>query len=379
MKIGFMTNYFYPATGGMEELNFNLAKELVKQGHEVHVFTSDRKDGKIFKKEENIKGVRIHRSRLWFKYKYYLKFNPGIAFKHLKYKLDVLHFQSIGFIFQDLALILRRLFTKTMVIDTPHGPFMALDKYPWWQTILRNIYVTIEYPINKLYHKSVQDNPEQYPWMEKYGFKKDKITFIPPCLPNNIYDKAQGNELKNKLKDKFVISYLGRVQEYKGLEQVVRVLPDLIKVNPNVVFLAMGGEVAGEYNRLKKIAKELNVEDHLIIAGRVSDDEKLQGLDASEVFILPSEWEAFGIVLVEGMARKCSVVSSKTEGGRFLVSEKEGFLYDYKDLDQLKKCLLKLIEDNKLREKLKEHNFKKAESYLVKNLVKDFERLYSEK
>jgi len=47
-----MANYFYPATGGMEELTFNIAKELVKNGHEVHVFTSDRKDNQIFAKEE---------------------------------------------------------------------------------------------------------------------------------------------------------------------------------------------------------------------------------------------------------------------------------------------------------------------------------------
>ena len=80
-----MANYFYPATGGMEELTFGIAKELAKR-HEVHVFTSDRKGGRVFSKEETVDGVHIHRSRSFLNYKYYLNFNPGIAFKHLGYK-----------------------------------------------------------------------------------------------------------------------------------------------------------------------------------------------------------------------------------------------------------------------------------------------------
>ena len=378
MKIGFMANYFYPATGGMEELTFGIAKELVKRGHEVHVFTSDRKDGKYFGKEQIVDGVRIHRSKLWFAYKYYLKFNPGIAFRHLKYDLDVIHFQSFGFLFQDVAVVLRRLFTNTKLVNSPHGPFMSLDKYPLWQSVFRSLYVAFEYPVNMLYHNVIQVNPEQYKWMVKYGVRKDCIKFIPNSMPESVFAKASGKLVKKLgLEGKFVISYLGRVQKYKGLEQVVRVLPSLVKVNPNVVFLAMGGEVDGEYARLKKIAKELGVSENLVIAGRVSEDEKLSGLDCSEVFVLPSEWEAFGIVLTEAMARGCAVVSSKTEGGNFVVGPKEGFLYKYKDLDGLREALLALVTKDELRVGMQKHNYKKSKEYLVSNIVEKFEELYS--
>ena len=365
MKIGFMANYFYPATGGMEELTFSIARELVKRGHEVHVFTSDRKDGKKFLKEEVVEGVQFHRSRLWFKFKYYLKFNPGIAFKHLKYDLDVLHVQSLGFIFQDFGVVLRKIFFKTKLINTPHGPFMALDMYPWWQKILRKIYVAFEYPINKLYDLGIQVNPSQYKWMKKYGFCN--VKFIPNSIPASVFDKVEGNFMDN-LKKEFVISYIGRVQKYKGLRDVVRVLPEL-----DVKFLVMGGEVDGEYEELRRIARELRVEDKLIIAGRVSEEEKLQGLDCSQIFVLPSEWEAFGIVLIEAMARGCALISTKTEGGKFVVGPKEGRVYDYKDLDGLKKCILELMKDC---EEIKKHNVLKAREYLVSNVVSEFERVY---
>ena len=376
MKIGFIVNYFHPATGGVEEITFNIAKELAKKGHEIHIFTSDRKNGSIFLKEEIVNKVHIHRSRLYFKYKYYLEFNPGLAFKHLNYKLDALHVQSIGFLFQDIAVILRRLFTKTKIINTPHGPFMALDTYPLWQKILRNIYRIIEYPINLLYHNSIQVNPEQYKWMNKFGLRN--VKFIPNSIPESMFKKAKSNLIKkHNLKNKFIISYIGRVQKYKGMEQVIKVLPDLIKINPNIRFLIMGGEVDKEYKRLENIAKELGVKNHIVIAGRVSEEEKLSGLDASEIFILPSEWEAFGIVLIEAMARSCSLVSTKTEGGLFLIKDKkEGFLYDYKNLEQLKEKLSILIKDKKLREKIKAHNKEKAKTYLISKVVKQFEKVY---
>ncbi len=370
-----MANYFYPATGGMEELTFGIAKELAKKGHDVHVFTSDRKGGKVFSKDETVDGVHIHRSRSFFNYKYYLNFNPGIVFKHLKYKLDVLHVQSIGFMFQDLGVVFRRLFTRTKLVNTPHGPFMALDKYPWWQTLLRWLYVTIEYPVNMLYHGSVQVNPSQYRWMEKYGFCKQGIKFIPNSIPENIFDKTSDRKFSD-LKGKLVIGYIGRVQKYKGMRQVVRVLPSLVKVDPSIVFLVMGGEVDGEYEKLRSLAKKLKVEKHLIIAGRVSDSEKLAGLDATDIFVLPSEWEAFGIVLIEAMARGCALVSTRTEGGSFVVGAEEGFLFDYKNLDELEKVFLKLIKDEGLRERMKKHNSLKAKEYLVSNVVSEFEKFY---
>ncbi len=368
MKIGFMANYFYPATGGMEELTFNIAKELVKRGHTVHIFTSDRKEGVIFKKEEVVDGVQIHRSKLYFSYKYYLKFNPGIAFKHLKYDLDVLHVQSLGFFFQDIGVIFRKIFTKTKLINTPHGPFMALENYPFLQKLFREIYVIFEYPVNYLYDFAVEVNPEQYKWMKKYGFKK--VEFISNSIPESIFRKVKND---NKFKGKFVISYLGRVQKYKGLEQIVRVLPFLDK---KVIFYVMGGEVDNESNRLKEIAKSLGVLDRVIIAGRVDEDEKLKGLDETDVFILPSEWEAFGIVLIEAMARGCALVSTKTEGGKFVVSERNGMLFDYGNIDQLKEILLKLISDKSLVERMKKNNIKEARKYSISNMISKFEELY---
>src|SRR3989344_3792358 len=222
MKIGFLIEYFYPTRGGAENNCFYLARELAKK-HEVHVFTSGRNDGKIFKKEEIIDGVNIHRYKNWFRYKYYLTFTPGFL-NILDYDLDVLHVHSLGFLWHDFIVFLKKLFSKTKNINTPHGPFMALSKYNFAENIFKNAVVFLEFFLNKLYNAVIQVNPNQYKWMVKYGVSRNKIKYIPNGISEDTFDKSDNKKFVKKynLKNKFVVSYLGRVQKYKGLDQVIR-------------------------------------------------------------------------------------------------------------------------------------------------------------
>jgi glycosyltransferase involved in cell wall biosynthesis len=366
MKIGFLIEYFHPIVGGAENNCFYLARELAKK-HEVHVFTSGNK-------EEIVDGIHVHRYKNWIKYKYYLTFTPGFL-NILKYDLDVLHVHSFGFLWHDFIVLIRKMFSKTKIVNTPHGPFMALNKYGFFENIFRNVVVFKERFLNNLYDVVIQVNPTQYKWIVKYGVHKNKIKYIPNGVPKEIFDKVDSKYFVKKynLKNKFVISYLGRIQEYKGLDQVIKVLPNLDK---KIVFMIMGKDAGGK-NKLAKLAKNLNVRDRVIFT-KVSDTEKLIGLDVSEVFTLPSEWEAFGIVILEAMARGNAIISTKTEGGEFLVKKENGFVYDFGDLKRLEESINVLFKNKQLREKIKKNNMKKAKEFLWENIAKDLEERYLE-
>lgn len=372
MKIGFLIEYFYPITGGVENNCFYLARELAKK-HEVHIFTSNGKDDKVLKKEEVVEGIHIHRYKNIFRYKYYLTFTPGML-DVLKYNLDVLHVHSFGFLWHDFVILFKKWFSNTKIVNTPHGPFMALSKYGLFQNIFRNIVVFLELFINKLYDVVIQVNPSQYKWIIKYGVSKDKIEYVPNGIPNDSYDKVDNKSFVKKynLKDKFVISYLGRVQKYKGLDQVIKVLP---KLDKKIVFLIMGKDV-GDKKRLTDLAKRLEVRERVIFTGEVLSFEKLIGLDISEIFILPSDWEAFGIVILEAMARDNSIISTKTEGGRFLVKKENGFVYDFNDLKKLEEIIKILFKNKELRENIKKNNFKKSKEFLWENIANKLENVY---
>ena len=367
MKIGFLSTYFCPVTGGAENNCFYLAKELAKH-NEVHVFTSDRKSGEIFKKEETIHNVQIHRFKTFFRYRYYLALYPGIINAIRKEDLDVLHVHSLGFFQHDLAILVKKLNKKTKLVITPHGPFMALDNYGLHERILRKAAIILEYPFNKLYNAVIQVNPYQHTWLTELGFSYNKIHTITNGIPKETFSKVPGI---NKYKGKFIITYLGRIQEYKGLDQIIQILPDF----PNIVFIAMGND-AGDKKRLESLAKQLEVESQVIFPGKVSEKEKLQYLDASEIFILPSKWEAFGIGIVEAMARGKAVISTETEGGKYLVHRENGFTYEFGNVKQLKEKLSILIKNNKLRKQMQLANKKKAQEFLWDKIAKQTEDLY---
>ncbi|HIH14781.1 MAG: hypothetical protein QT08_C0009G0025 [archaeon GW2011_AR17] len=364
LKIGYVLSYFHPFKDGTENNCLYLATEMVKLGHEVHVFTSDRRDGQIIKEKEGmINGIHIHRSRTLLRYKYYLELNPEIIGSILKYKdLDVLHIHSFGFVMYDIAFVLKKLLgDKTVIINTPHGPFMSLDSYPLWQKALKNIFTTLEYPINWMYDGVIQVNTEQWKWITKSGVSKKRIHFVPDGIPQDRFKKISNKEFikKHKLEGKFILCNLGRVLKYKGQDDIVRALPDIVKKYPNVIFLSMGKD-HGLLEECLQLAKELKVEDHVRFLGMVSEDEKLQGLDATDIFILSSEWEAFGIVTLEAMARKKSVICTDCEGSLYLVKPENGLLYHYEDVEGLKKAIFKLMEDTKLRKSMEKENYKKA-------------------
>ena len=378
MKIGFLITYFYPVIGGAENHCLALAKELVKMGHEVHVFTSGDKDS-----EEVFSGIRIHRAREIARIKYYLGFYPSIVKKALSQDLDVLHVHGLGFPQHDyLIRKLKKKNSKIKLICTPHGPFMALKNYNYVLRLLKSWYVYSVKKTLKLFDFVVAVNPIQQSWMMKdYGIDKERILFIPNGISKEFFKGINNSdvlELKDKRKsaNKFIISYAGRIQKYKGLDQVIKVLPEISRYIKNIHFLAIGKD-AGDKERLLKLARELNIEEMVSFTGEVNERSYKTLLLSSEIFVFPSEWEAFGIAMLEAMYSGNAVVSTKTEGGNYLISPgKNGYLYNYGDIKELKINLLKLIKNKEIRCKMQKENIKKAGKFFWEDIALKLEKIY---
>ncbi|MBU2633731.1 MAG: glycosyltransferase family 4 protein [Nanoarchaeota archaeon] len=366
MKIGYLITYL--GKRGAQSNCLYLAKEVAKK-HDVTLFSS-------YTDDVDLGNVKLVKCKSLFKYKYYFVFNPGV-FKILRYNLDVLHVHSFGFFFNDLLVILLKLFTKTKIVNTPHGPFMALSEYKWYERILKILFESFEYFVNKLYDVVIQVNKEQYKWMITKGVDKKKIKYVPNGIPESFLKNVEVDSFIEKygLKNKFIISYLGGINRYKGMDQVIKVLPNLLKIKKNIVFL-IGGKDFGDRKRLEKIVKRLKLEKNVLFLGEIDDVEHRQLYQVSEIFVLPSDWEAFGIVLLEAMAKNTAVISTRTEGGKFVVKEGEnGCLFDYGNLKELE-TKFKVLFNDKLREKIKKNNFKKANEFTWEKVGKDLEKIY---
>lgn len=380
MKIGYLVKYFYPIQGGAETHILNLALKAAESGNEVHVFTSDRKGKqKIPKKEEEYLGIHIHRARMWFSLTGYLAFYPSLLWKVLSTDLDIIHVSGFGFIWHDFVLITKKLLSpKTRFMNTPHGPFMAL-KYNLVLRSMRFVYSQIQKIfLNWLYSAVLEVNTFQWQWIVGYGIAKSKIHFVPNGIPDKyIQAKIGKSEIesfrkKYNIESKTVIATVGRISEYKGLQHVVEILPELKNFRKDITYLVMGRD-DGYLQTLKAEASRLHVRRSIVFIEDVSEEEKLIGLALSEIFIFPSEWEALGIVMLEAMSRGNALIATKTEGGKFMITEGiNGFLFDYGDSKALLALITKLLSDKQLLDRFSKENLHRIKNY-------SWDKIYNER
>lgn len=383
LRIAQLITYFSPVKGGAENNSYELSRRMADEGHNVTILTSLPKD-KDLPRSETLDGLKIVRFPK-LNNQYYLGFYPTLLWYLLTHKFDVIHVHGFGFIWHDFCLLLNRIISrKTVFLNTPHGPFMALDNYSLGQTMIKKVYTVLQSLfLNRLYDQVIQVNPKQYRWIEKYGISHQKIHYLPNGISENYITPLAPSETtefakEQKLTRKLVISFVGRFEKYKGISDLLRAITTLSKTHKNVKLIAMGNE-GKELAEAKNIISKNKLENFAELVVTPADNYRDQVLGVSKIFVLPSQWEAFGISILEAMAKGNAILTTRTEGGEFLIKEGEnGFLFDYGDTRELALLLSKLIDDKKLQEKLIENNIEKVKDFTWEKISQDYSKLLAE-
>lgn len=161
---------------------------------------------------------------------------------------------------------------------------------------------------------------------------------------------AAKNELKRSYKvqpDEVILSTVSYLRPFKNPEVLVRACRELKNKNvPVRLFVAGDGEMLPG---LKELTKTLDVEDTICWLGNVADPKSL--LQASDLFLLASTGEAFGLVLAEAMACGVPVVGARSGSLPEVVAEgKTGLLVNPNDPPSLASAIELLVKDQKLRQ-----------------------------
>lgn len=383
-SICFVCPFFYPFKGGAENYTLNIAKSLIRKNKKVSVLTS-----KIESKQlnfEKYRGILINRFNTLINL-YYPRFYPGLLFGLLKSNSDIYHVQGFGFIWQDFCLILKKFLSRKKVkfINTPHGPFMARKNYSKPAEILKTLFTKIQrLYLNWLYDTVLMVNPGQAKWIsEEYRIDLDKIKYLPIGIESthfNEIDKSKLDKLKKDLKirkDTVVLSYLGRFHKYKGVNDILEAINSINKEIDNFKLIMMGSD-AGELKNMKKFVIENKLDEIVTIIEKPSNNKRDALLELSNIFIFPSSWEAYGIAMVEAMAHKNAIISSKTEGGLYLIKNREnGLLINHENVQEIRDSISKLIENKDLREKMIATNFNKAKNLTWENIWPEYDEIYT--
>lgn len=227
------------------------------------------------------------------------------------------------------------------VVWTCHG---------WWPTgRLTGIY--INYFVDKIIAVSnfVKDK------LQKEGHvNASKIVQIPLGIDPSKYPDSKSSEAIrrefNLNRDVPVVGMVGRFQEIKGHHVFVRMAAEISKTHPHVRFIMVGSEVFGkssesDYGReIHKLIYKHALKKNIILTGFRQDVSQILG--ALDVLVVPSQFETFGMVILEAMAAGIPVVSCAKGGPTEIIEDgKNGFILSDQNPKQLANRVLFLIEN----------------------------------
>jgi len=227
---------------------------------------------------------------------------------------------------------------------------------------------------------------------EKAGIPDEKIVAIYNGVDTEKFNPdVPAGDIKEKygLKDSKIVLFVGRVAPAKGLEYLVKAANIIIneKNVKDMKFLIVGpfkymfseGKARSDYaEKLMDLVRKYSLQNNFIFTDAVPEDDLPMFYAACDVFVLPSVFEAFPMVLLEAMASGKPVIGSDVGGISEVIKDGEnGFVFEPKNYEDLAKKILELIEDDKLREEMGGISRKIAEKdFSWEKIAKDILQVY---
>lgn len=197
------------------------------------------------------------------------------------------------------------------------------------------------------------------------GIDSEKIYVIPTPVDLKKFEHQNPNkldEIKKSVDNKKIILYVGRLAREKNLKMLIDVFKIVYDDFRDSVLLIVGEGI--ERENLEHQVLELNLKNKVIFQGSVDSDELADYYHASVVFVLSSDSESFGKVLVEAGASTLVSVSTKTTGAKEIIKDKEtGFLVKINDKKDFAKKILYLLQNPEICAKMGEQAKNRVNKY----------------
>ncbi|NYB52585.1 MAG: glycosyltransferase family 4 protein [Methanobacteriaceae archaeon] len=373
MKIAFIYDTVYPwVKGGAEKRIYELARRLVKNGHEVHWYSWGWWWPEKGKKDIILEGIHLHgvgqphslyngnkrsiKEAILFAVKLWPQLN--------KEKFDIIDCQGFPF-FSCITAKIHSIFGKSKLIITFHEVW---GDY-WYQYLgyLGFFGKLVEKFIFRLTNRIITvSSKTQQDLLKQINASEAKV------IPNGI-DFKEIIEVKPH-KNHHQVVFAGRLIKEKRVDLLIRALAFVKKDVTNIKAIIFGE--GPEEQKIKKLADELELSNNITFRGFLENHPDLiSHLKSSEVFVLPSEREGFGIIVIESNACGLPVVivQSSMNAAVDLVNEgMNGFIANSTVEDLAKKITLALHE----KKSMSDNCIAFAKKYDWDNIIPVLENYY---
>ena len=416
MKIAIASDIYYPMINGVAVFAHNLANGLARAGHEVIVIAPSFNGKYYVEVDPENKVTTYHLTsarfplypdqinkvpdkktvlglpmpRLAYKNGIWWSVAPWGEIKEIlnEFQPDVIHLQTA----ETIALAVMRYVRKYDVplVSTGHaypdnvtGQFKFLKpkfiKKPT-DAMLR------VYMASFLKHAEYATMPTEMAIDDLVPKNRKHFKVTVEALSNGVdLSEFSPGQPKKKVLEKYGIKaevskrilYIGRVDPEKSISNVIYAFLQALKKVPEAELVVVGDGI--DLPHLKKLAHELGLEPKIKFTGKILPPDLVEVYRAGTVFATASETETQGIVLIEAAATGLPLIAvDKGAVSELCQNKKNGELCQPKDIEGMAEAMVKILTDEKLREKYAAGSIEIAKMHDLKRTIHRFEEIYHE-
>jgi N-acetyl-alpha-D-glucosaminyl L-malate synthase BshA len=169
-----------------------------------------------------------------------------------------------------------------------------------------------------------------------------------------------------------IITHISNFRKVKRIPDVIKIFYKIQQQIPAKLMMVGDGP---EKEKAEYLCQELGILDKVIFFGNSNEIDKI--LSYTDLFLLPSETESFGLAALEAMAWSVPVISSKSGGLPEVNFEGiSGYLSEVGNTDEMAENALKILQDDGTLNKFKENALSVAKQFDIKNILPLYEELY---
>src|SRR5262252_1095129 len=366
MKIGITC---YPTYGGSGVVATELGKELANRGHDVHFISYALPIRLTMTEHVYFHEVEVLSYPLFEYPPYDLVLATKMAEVMTRFDLDILHVHYA--IPHSISAYLAKMMLKDRVVPfvtTLHGTDITLVGND------RSYLPITRFGIEQSDAVTAVSQYLQQRTVQEFQIER-AVEVVPNFVDCNVYGPAKDRGLRQKIAadDESILTHISNFRPVKRVEDVVSVFAQVRQHHKARLLMVGDGP---ERPKAEWLARTHGVADDVIFVGKQNDMS--QFLAISDVLLLPSELESFGLVALEAMACEVPVIATRVGGIPEVVRHDiDGFLYSVGDINSMADGCLLILQNLTTREALGKAGRERAtREYCASKIVLQYEDLY---
>ena len=366
MKIVQIVAYYPPHIGGMENCVKGISDRLARKDHQVEIFTSDIGCKKC--SSSSINNLNIHYLRSWeFAHTAII---PSLFFRLLNISKDsVIHLHIAQAMIPEIVFLISKI-RKIPYIAHIHADVGPSGKMGFLLPFYKKIF--LQKILNSALKIIVPSRDYVSLISKKYTISKTKIYEVP-----NGIDLKHFKSMSTKLHSPVRLLTVCRLSGPKNIPLLIRSFKSVIEKNHRDAELHIIGE-GEEKKKIFDLIKKERLEKKVFLHGGLRGKDLYDIYSNSDIFILTSGYESFGIVLIEAMASGLPIVVSNITSVKNIIKNNITGLLVKQTPKDFAEAIEKLISNPRLREKLIKNGLKEVRKYDWNKIVQKFEHIYTE-